>query len=104
MKVRKCNFKIFSIWNLATANVDYHSDSIIQKSIRQDFLDSTVLTIAHRLNTIIDYDRVLVLDHGEILEFDTPKALLQNSDGVFSLMIAETGKGNSELLKSLAKG
>ncbi|KAF1574432.1 UNVERIFIED_CONTAM: Multidrug resistance-associated protein 1, partial [Eudyptes robustus] len=60
----------------ATAAVDLATDSLIQETIRREFADSTVLTIAHRLNTIMDYDRVMVLDRGEIKEFDAPHTLL----------------------------
>ncbi|KAJ2000490.1 hypothetical protein GGI04_004135, partial [Coemansia thaxteri] len=64
----------------ATASVDSKTDKIVQDVIRREFVDCTVLTIAHRLNTIMDSDRVLVMDQGEIAEFDTPaKLLAQNS-------------------------
>ena len=56
----------------ATAAVDVETDSLIQSTIRKEFSDCTIITIAHRLNTIIDSNRVLVLDHGSIAEFDTP--------------------------------
>ncbi|CAG7734589.1 unnamed protein product [Allacma fusca] len=63
----------------ATAAVDLGTDDLIQKTIGREFRDCTVLTIAHRLNTIMDYDRVMVLDKGEIREFDSPSVLLQDS-------------------------
>ncbi|KAJ2505711.1 Multiple drug resistance-associated protein-like transporter 1, partial [Coemansia sp. RSA 1939] len=56
--------------------IDPESDAIIQESIREEFKDCTVLTIAHRLNTIIDSDRILVLERGHVAEFDTPQNLL----------------------------
>ncbi|KAI9339971.1 P-loop containing nucleoside triphosphate hydrolase protein [Obelidium mucronatum] len=90
------------IMDEATANVDYDTDSLIQRSLREDFADATVLTIAHRLNTIIDYDRVLVLDAGVIAEYDSPKALLSNADSKFSKMVAETGANNAEMLRNIA--
>ncbi|OXU18992.1 hypothetical protein TSAR_009975, partial [Trichomalopsis sarcophagae] len=65
----------------ATANVDQATDEFIQKIIRIVFKDCTVMTIAHRLNTIIDSDRVLVMDHGQAVEFDRPDVLLQRNDG-----------------------
>ena len=68
----------------ATANVDYRTDQLIQETIRTKFKHCTVITIAHRLNTIIDYDRVLVLDNGRVVEFDKPDILLQNKEGQFS--------------------
>lgn len=67
----------------ATAAVDFETDSLIQKTIRSEFKDRTVLTIAHRINTIIDYDRVMVLDAGRVIEFDSPQALLANHNSVF---------------------
>ncbi|KAJ2268081.1 ABC transporter Abc3, unknown specificity, partial [Coemansia sp. RSA 451] len=72
----------------ATAAIDPESDAIIQESIRKEFKDCTVLTIAHRLNTIIDSDRILVLDHGQVVEFDTPERLLEKSDGLFKQLWA----------------
>ncbi|KAJ2113630.1 hypothetical protein IW146_003711 [Coemansia sp. RSA 922] len=67
----------------ATAAIDPESDAIIQNSIRNEFKDCTVLTIAHRLNTIIDSDRILVLDKGQVAEFDTPDTLLAKEGGLF---------------------
>ena len=64
----------------ATANVDFSTDQRIQETIRSNFDDCTVITIAHRLNTILDYDRVLVMDEGEVVEYDTPSVLLNNSN------------------------
>lgn len=61
----------------ATSNVDTASDALIQETVRAAFADCTVLTIAHRLNSILDSDRVLVLEDGRVKEFDTPEALLQ---------------------------
>ena len=68
----------------ATANVDYKTDSVIQETIRTKFRHCTVITIAHRLNTIIDYDRVLVLENGQVVEYDKPDNLLQKEHGQFS--------------------
>ncbi|XP_055866421.1 multidrug resistance-associated protein 1-like isoform X2 [Biomphalaria glabrata] len=67
----------------ATAAVDMETDDLIQKTIRSEFKDCTVLTIAHRLNTIMDYDRIMVLDQGEIKEFDAPDILLKNKQSIF---------------------
>ncbi|KAM0747040.1 P-loop containing nucleoside triphosphate hydrolase protein [Meredithblackwellia eburnea MCA 4105] len=74
------------IMDEATASVDFATDTKIQRTIQEEFADSTVLTIAHRLRTVIDYDRILVLDKGALVEFDTPRALLQKEGGVFRLM------------------
>lgn len=70
----------------ATAAVDLETDELIQNTIRTEFNGYTVLTIAHRLNTIIDYDRIMVLDKGEVTEFDTPQHLLANHQSAFYLM------------------
>ncbi|EDO43433.1 predicted protein, partial [Nematostella vectensis] len=74
----------------ATAAVDLETDELIQNTIRTEFADRTVLTIAHRLNTIMDYTRIMVLDEGSILEFDTPSALLAQK-GVFHEMAKDAG-------------
>ena len=67
----------------ATAAVDLETDDLIQATIRKEFEECTVLTIAHRLNTIMDYDRIMVLDKGIIAEFDSPNSLLENSNSMF---------------------
>ncbi|TPX31925.1 hypothetical protein SmJEL517_g04837 [Synchytrium microbalum] len=85
-----------------TSNIDYETDATVQRVLREDLGTSTVLTIAHRLNTIIDYDRVLVLDQGRIVEFDSPKSLLSNPDSQFGKMVDETGDFNSKMLRDLA--
>uniref|UniRef100_A0A671USD4 Multidrug resistance-associated protein 4-like n=1 Tax=Sparus aurata TaxID=8175 RepID=A0A671USD4_SPAAU len=76
----------------ATANVDPRTDELIQKTIRDKFRECTVLTIAHRLNTIIDSDRILVLDNGTIQELDRPSILLQNKDGALYKMVQQMGQ------------
>ncbi|XP_076457656.1 multidrug resistance-associated protein 1-like [Babylonia areolata] len=70
----------------ATAAVDMETDDLIQQTIRSEFKDCTVLTIAHRLNTIMDYNKIMVLDQGEIREYDSPDSLLQRKDSVFYSM------------------
>ncbi|KAL9972704.1 hypothetical protein ACROYT_G019064 [Oculina patagonica] len=74
----------------ATANVDHSTDALIQETIRSKFQRCTVLTIAHRLNTIMDSDRVLVLDEGKLVEFDEPYLLLKTKDSLFSKMVEHT--------------
>uniref|UniRef100_A0A8C7JLX7 ATP binding cassette subfamily C member 4 (PEL blood group) n=1 Tax=Oncorhynchus kisutch TaxID=8019 RepID=A0A8C7JLX7_ONCKI len=87
----------------ATANVDPRTDGLIQQTIREKFRECTVLTIAHRLNTIIDCDRILVLDAGRIQEYDEPYVLLQNQEGVFYQMVQQTGKAEAASLLHAAK-
>ena len=67
----------------ATANIDYKTEEIIQNSMNEIINKSTIITIAHRLKTIINYDKIISLDNGEIIEFDTPRNLLKNENGIF---------------------
>ncbi|KAK8761772.1 hypothetical protein V5799_026965 [Amblyomma americanum] len=67
----------------ATAAVDMETDDLIQATIRREFADCTIITIAHRLNTILDYDRVIVLDNGAIAESDSPKELMKRESSLF---------------------
>lgn len=86
----------------ATASVDFATDVLIQKTIREDFKGSTVITIAHRLNTVADYDMIMVLSFGELKEYDAPKTLLSNSESEFSRLVAETGENNAALIRAIA--
>ncbi|RWR88755.1 ABC transporter C family member 2 [Cinnamomum micranthum f. kanehirae] len=88
----------------ATAAVDVRTDALIQKTIREEFKSCTMLIIAHRLNTIIDCDRVLLLDAGQVLEFDTPEDLLLKEESAFSKMVRSTGAANAQYLRSLVLG
>lgn len=87
----------------ATANIDPQTDALIQKTIRKKFTDCTVLTIAHRLLTVMDSDKVLVMQAGTMVEFDHPHELLQNENSCFSQMVAQTGSVMAETLKSMAR-
>ncbi|XP_052898371.1 multidrug resistance-associated protein 1 isoform X3 [Anopheles moucheti] len=75
----------------ATAAVDLETDDLIQRTIRTEFKDCTVLTIAHRLNTIMDSDKVIVLDKGQIVEFAPPPELLQSKNSAFYSMAKDAG-------------
>ncbi|EES12878.1 hypothetical protein BDA96_06G240300 [Sorghum bicolor] len=88
----------------ATAAVDVRTDALIQKTIREEFKSCTMLIIAHRLNTVIDCDRLLILSAGQVLEFDSPENLLSNEESAFSKMVQSTGPSNAEYLKSLVFG
>ncbi|RHZ61323.1 putative ABC bile acid transporter [Aspergillus thermomutatus] len=84
----------------ATASIDYNTDSKIQETLRE-LRESTIITIAHRLQTIIDYDKVLVLDHGRVIEYDHPWTLINKPDGLFRSMCENSG--NLEVLLDGAK-
>merc|ERR1711916_402737 len=86
------------IMDEATSSTDSATDAMIQEVVRSHFAHSTVLIIAHRLDTIIDCDRILVLDAGKVGEFDTPAALLSNENSHFRDMVAQTGAANADLL------
>ncbi|KAF3962205.1 hypothetical protein CMV_013250 [Castanea mollissima] len=73
----------------ATASVDSATDGVLQKIISQEFTNRTVVTIAHRIHTVIDSDLVLVLSEGKIAEYDTPGKLLERPDSFFSKLIKE---------------
>lgn len=87
----------------ATANVDPRTDELIQLTIRRKFVKCTVLTIAHRLNTVMDSDRILVMDAGNAVEFDAPYVLLQKGTGFLLGMVNETGPAMAEALKEVAR-
>ncbi len=79
----------------ATASIDNATDALVQKMIRENFQDSTVLTIAHRLGTVMDSDRVLVLDDGNISEFDSPEELMKDKKSHFRALV-EAAKKSEE--------
>ncbi|KAK9911291.1 hypothetical protein M0R45_035210 [Rubus argutus] len=85
----------------ATASVDSATDGVIQKIISQEFKDRTVVTIAHRIHTVIDSDLVLVLSDGRIAEYDTPAKLLEREESLFSKLIKEYSM-RSQSFNSLA--
>lgn len=67
----------------ATANIDYQTEENIQKSLNVYLKDSTIITIAHRIKTIMGYDRILVLEKGKLMEFDTPENLIKDENSLF---------------------
>lgn len=82
---------IILVLDEATANVDPQTDELIQRTIRNRFSDCTVITIAHRLHTVMDSHKILVMDSGKLIESDSPKALLNNKQSVFYKMAQEAG-------------
>ncbi|GAA5982504.1 hypothetical protein JCM10908_006676 [Rhodotorula pacifica] len=80
------------IMDEATASLDDESDELVQKVIREEFSGCTNLTVAHRLDTIIDFDRILVLRAGRVAEFDKPVTLLDREDSAFRNMVEATGR------------
>ena len=76
----------------ATSAVDMSTDALIQRSIREDFANTTLLVVAHRLSTVADFDRILVMRDGVAVEFGSPKELLGREDGVFKGMVAQSGE------------
>ncbi|KAJ1301639.1 hypothetical protein OPQ81_008884 [Rhizoctonia solani] len=91
------------IMDESTASVDFETDAKIQTTIREEFNQSILLTIAHRLRTIIDNDRILVLNAGRVAEFDTPANLLKKPDGVFHEMCKKSGDYDELLQMAEAK-
>ncbi|KAI9496002.1 hypothetical protein BDB00DRAFT_811355 [Zychaea mexicana] len=87
----------------ATSSVDFDTDHKIQQTIREEFVDSSLLCIAHRIRTVADYDRILVLDHGKVIEFDTPYNLINREDGVFKQMCERSGEFSELLAIATAK-
>ncbi|KAF8756166.1 ABC transporter [Rhizoctonia solani] len=84
----------------ATASVDYETDKNIQDTISREFADKTLLCIAHRLKTIIGYDRICVLDAGQIAEFDSPMALYKRTDGIFRSMCERSSITAEDILNA----
>lgn len=83
----------------ATANVDQETDGLIQQAIKREFAHCTVLTVAHRLNTIIDSDKIMVMEAGELCEFGRPRHLLELNQ-MFARMIDSTGAQQAHLLRA----
>lgn len=86
----------------ATASVDSETDAFVQRMLQARFENTTLLTVAHRLNTIMNYDQVLVMSDGKAVEFGPPGELLENEKGVFSELVRNTGKESAVALKKLA--
>jgi len=85
----------------ATSSIDLETDVFIQKMLRSRFDDTTLLTVAHRLHTIMDYGRILVMENGRAVEFGSPKELLERG-GVFADLVASTGEESAKTLREIA--
>jgi ABC-type multidrug transport system fused ATPase/permease subunit len=72
--------------------VDVETDELIQKTIRQEFKDRTILTIAHRIKTVMDSDKILVLEKGRVEEFESPQTLLQRPESLFYSLAEQAGE------------
>ena len=92
----------FLVLDEATSNVDMGTDTFIQNVIKTKFADTTVITIAHRLNTIADYDRVVVMSKGRIVEDGMPWELLEKK-GMFYEMVKHTKKNAESIIKKAKK-
>jgi ABC-type multidrug transport system fused ATPase/permease subunit len=87
----------------ATASVDSSTDSFIQEMLRSRFNDTTLLTIAHRLHTIMDYDTVLVMENGRVAQFGPPKELLKDKKGIFASLVNSSGPETARELRAIAE-
>jgi len=87
----------------ATASIDELTDHLIQKMIKTEFKDTTVITIAHRLITIAQYDRIMVMSEGKIVEFDTPLNLMKNENSYFAKLVKESGPEFEKRMIALAE-
>ncbi|KAF9115798.1 hypothetical protein BGX27_006410 [Mortierella sp. AM989] len=87
----------------ATASVDFETDLKIQTTIREEMVDATMITIAHRIRTIADFDRVLVMNVGVVAEFDKPYTLLQKEDSLFRSMCERSSEFDTLLAIAQAK-
>ena len=82
---------------------NFRTDAIIQQTLRKDFHKCTVLAIAHRLNTIMDYDRIMVLGAGKLKEMDEPYILLKNPKSLLSDMVSQVNQEQQLKLKQIAR-
>ncbi|KAJ3307872.1 hypothetical protein HDV04_002382 [Boothiomyces sp. JEL0838] len=87
----------------ASSSIDGEADKLLQTVLRNTLKDTTIISIAHRLNTVADFDRVLVLDQGEMTEFDCPHVLLQDPSSEFSKLVESSGGANAQAIKDIAR-
>ena len=86
----------------ATANVDSSTSELLQEAVAENFNGSTIIAVAHRLETLIDYDKIVVLDNGVLVEHGSPKELIWRN-GVFASMVTETGEKMATKLRLRAR-
>ena len=86
----------------ATAAMDPHTEQIVQETIKKVFDDRTTITIAHRLDTIIESDKVLVMEAGELKEYESPAKLLGDRSSMFSRLVDKTGVAAAAALRKMA--
>jgi len=100
-----CRCKIL-VLDESSANIDSQTDALLQKAVAKSFKGATILSVAHRLASIIDHDLILVLGEGRVLEFGSPMELLTsnngNDDGHFASMVESTGDQMSKSLRESA--
>lgn len=87
----------------ATSAVDLQTDLLIQETIKKNFADCTVLMIAHRLNTIMECDKILVMEDGRVVEFEHPTKLIENKDGYFYSLVNQSGPDSVVRLKTMLR-
>jgi ABC-type multidrug transport system fused ATPase/permease subunit len=95
--LRKCKIVLL---DEATSSVDFATDALMQSVIKEAFADATILVIAHRINTIIECDKILSMADGQVAEYAHPHELLraEGSDGIFKSLVKELGAQTSEVL------
>ncbi|KAG2426904.1 hypothetical protein HXX76_012691 [Chlamydomonas incerta] len=86
----------------ATAAMDPHTEAIVQDTIKKVFDDRTTITIAHRLDTIIESDKIIVMEQGSLMEYESPAKLLANRDSMFSKLVDKTGAAAAAALRKMA--
>jgi ATP-binding cassette subfamily C (CFTR/MRP) protein 4 len=96
-----CKNKIL-VLDEPTANVDSNTDKLLQDTVKENFNGATIISVAHRLDTVIDYDKILVLGSGHVLEYGSPHELIQKG-GAFASMVKDTGDEMSKYLTSRAQ-
>jgi len=84
----------------ATSAIDYATDAVIQSALRNELDGVTLITVAHRLQTVMDFDKIMVLDAGRIVEFDTPKTLLSRENGLLRALVDESN--DRDILRAMA--